>query len=154
MYAGHDRVPLGQPAGDGSVDGSRAEVGRGGDFAGDVTVEHAVLEAGEQLRGETVLHEQLVVLGLAEAVDEDVGAVAVCAEQDGVAVDLCGCEALLAVDGLEEGVCDAVGEADELEVRVGRGPVGSQGEYETAWRGIGVCTIIGEGDKGDVVSRL
>lgn len=75
-------------------------------------------------------HQQLVVLGLALAVDDDVGAVAVGAEEDGLAVDLLSRCALDIIDGLEERVGDAVGEADELDVG-GRGvPLGADGIYE------------------------
>jgi len=86
--AGHDGVPLGQAPGHGLVDGGLAEVPGLGDGALDEAVHHAVLEARQELRSKAVLHEQLVVLGLAEAVDDDIGAVAVGAQQDGLLVHL------------------------------------------------------------------
>lgn len=74
-------------------------------------------------------HEQLVVLGLALAVDEDVRSIAIGAEEQGFAIYLFGRGALDVVDGLEEGVRDAVGAADKLDVGCRGIPFWSDGVY-------------------------
>lgn len=123
-------MPLGQPPRDGQVYVTLAQVLGLRDAAADEAVHHAIVEAGQQLGGQAVLHEQLVVLGLALAVDDQVGAVAVGAQQDGLAVDLVLGQARLLVDGLEQGVGDAIGKADKVDVF--GGPLRAQVQDEAA----------------------
>lgn len=149
--AGHDGVPLGQATGHGLVDGGLAEVLGLGDGALDEAVHHAVLEARQELGGEAVLHEQLVVLGLAEAVDDEIGAVAVGAQQDGLPVHVILGQPRLLVHCLEQGVGDAVGEAHELDVGVGLGPLWADGEDEAEGRLVVLGARVREGDVADAV---
>lgn len=123
-------VPLGQAARDGAVDGGLAQVLGLGDGAPDEAVHHAVLETGQQLGREAVLHEQLVVLRLAVPVDDDVGAVAVRPQQDRLLVHLLLRQALPLVDRLEQRVGDAVGESCEFHLGAFVAPVWAHSRHQ------------------------
>lgn len=96
-----------------------------------------------------MLHEQLMVSSFALTVNDDVGAVAVGAEEDGVAIDISLGEPRQTVDGLEQGVCDAVGEADELDVGVFAGPLGDEGVDELEGRLLRVGAVVAQGNEAD-----
>ena len=149
--AGYDGVPLSEPLGHGLVDGRLAQILGVGHGALDETVHHSILEAGKKLGSKAVSHEQLVVLGFAVAVNDQVGAVAVGAEQDGLLVYLILGEAGLLVDGLEECVGNAVGEANELDIGIGALPVGANGENELAGGGFRVLARVGQRNEANVM---
>ncbi len=96
-------------------------------------------------------HEQLMVLGLAVAVDDQVGAVAVGSKQDGLLVDLELGQARALVDCLEQRVCDAVGEANELDVGAGGLPVGADGQDEIEGRFFRAGAVVGQGNVADAL---
>lgn len=114
-YAGHSHVPLGQIPGNGTVDGRAAQVVWVGDGPAYKPVQHAVLESREKLWGETYLHQQLVVLRLTVAVNQDVRAMAVGTQKHRVPIELFVGQALAVVGCFNEGIRDAVGKADELD---------------------------------------
>lgn len=138
-------MPLRQTAGNGFAEYGIRQILRLGDATGDEAVEHAVGKAGEKSGSEVVFHEQLVVGGLALAVNQNVGAVAIGAKEDGLAVNVGLGQARAAVDSLEQGVCDAVGEADKLDIVVG--PVRRNGVYELEGGSLGVGGVVGEGNE-------
>lgn len=142
--ARHRGMPLGKASGNGSQDERVTEVLGTGNCAQEVAVQHAILEAGEQLRGEAVPHEQLMVLSLALTVDEDGSPMTVGAEQDGVLVNVELRQSGTAVDSLEQGVCDAVSEAHKVNVGVLACPVGHEGQDEFSCRVIRVIIVVGQ----------
>lgn len=115
---GHRGVPLSQPSRHGPVYLWPPQVLRMRDATPDEPVHHAIIEPCQQLWCQAMLREQLVVLCFPSAIDDQVGAVAVCAQQDGLPVDLVLGQARALVDGLEQRVCDAIGKAHELYVGV------------------------------------
>lgn len=117
-------MPLGQPSSNSCNQRRIGEVLGLGNGAGHEAVEHAIGKARQQLRRQAVLHQQLVVRGLAFSVDNHGGAIAVGAQQHGIPVHLGLGQARLPMDGLEQRVSDAVGEADEVDVV--SGPLGKQ----------------------------
>ena len=143
-------MPFGQPAGDGAINLGLAEILSARNVSANVPVNDTVLEAGKELGGEVVGHEQLMVFDFALAIDEDVSASAVGAEEDGFVVNLIGSRALDLVDGLEEGVCDTVLAADELDVGDRRIPLWSGGVDDTQSRALRISSIVGIGKNGDL----
>lgn len=97
-----------------------------------------------------MLHEQLMVGSFALAVNNNVGAIAVGAEEDGIAIDVSLGEPRQTVDGLEQGVCDAVGEADELDVGVFASPLGDQGVDELEGRLLRIGAVVRQGNEADM----
>lgn len=146
--ARHRGMPLGKTSGNGSQDERVTEVLGTGNCAQDVAVQHAILEAGEQLRGEAMPHEQLMVLSLTFAVDEDGSPMTVGAEQDGVLVHVNLGHARTAVDSLEQGVCDAISEAHKLNVGILACPVRHEGQDEFSCRVIRVIIVVGQVKEG------
>lgn len=142
VYTGYGGVPLGEASRNGAVYRRRAQVGRSGRAAAYVAVHHAIAEAGEQLGGEAEFFEELVILGLAMAVYQDVGTVAIGAQQDGVTVSLVIGPPASPVDRLQQRVRDAVGEAYEIKLGVGGLPLRPQRQYQFPGR-VRVRTIVG-----------
>ena len=149
--ARNNGVPLGKPLGHGLVDDGLAQILGVGHGALDEAVHHAIFKTGEKLGSEAVSHKQLVVLSFAVAVDDQIGAVSVGAEQNGLLVHLVLGEAGLFVDCLEERVGDAIGEAHEFEVGVSALPVGADGENELAGGGFGVLARVSQRDVANVM---
>lgn len=142
--ARHRGMPLGKASGNGSQDERVTEVLGTSNCAQDVAIQHAILEAGEQLRGEAVPHEQLMVLSLTLTIDEDGSPMTVGAQQDRVPVNVELGHAGTAVDSLEQGVCDAISEAHKLNVGVLACPVGHEGQDEFPCRAIRVIIVVAQ----------
>lgn len=98
-----------------------------------------------------MLHEQLVVLCLPFAIDDQIGAFPVSAEQHGVIVDLFLGPVRPLLDRFEQGIRDAVSKADEFDVSVGVLPVGQKGEDQSQGRGLRVGAVVSQGDEADLV---
>lgn len=81
-------MPLSKASRHGQVDVSLAQVVRVCHGAADESVHHAIVETGQQLRGQAVSAQQLVILRLACAVDNQVGAVTVSAQENCVLVNM------------------------------------------------------------------
>ncbi len=93
-------MPLCQTPGNGFAEDRIGQIFGLGDATGNEAVEHAVGEACEKSGSEVVLHEQLVVGGFSLAVNENVGTVAIRAEENGLAVNVSLGQARTTVDGL------------------------------------------------------
>lgn len=96
------------------------------DGTGNKAVEHAITKSSQQLRSQVVPHEKLMVSGLTFTIDENVGAVSVGTEQDGILVDFGLGQAGAAVDRLEQCVGDTISETDKVDVSLIGSPVRKQ----------------------------
>lgn len=101
-----------------------------GDLAGDIAVEHAVLEPGEQLGGKAMPHEQFMVGGFSLPINQDGGSIAVGAKENGLLVDFRLGKTGPAVHRLKEGIGDAICESHELDARVSVAPFRNQSQNQ------------------------
>lgn len=91
-----------------------------------------------------------MVCCLTLTIDKDIGTVSVGSEQDSILVDVSLGEPRTAVDCLEQGVGDAVGETDKINVSFVLGPVRKQREDEFHCRALRVTVVVFQGDEANV----